>query len=148
MCARANSRAPNEMRFISKRSTDSTAVGCPMTADNSNYKCIGRSSARRPVGSEQSLSTAGNCGQIFSVDKTNEISAAAMKTNANRARTSSHAIITDGAPAAVQHVQQPTIVRKTPKFPSRARHMAIRRKKSPTLPQHGSPVLTQCVEFK
>lgn len=33
---------------------------------------------------------------------------------------------------------QPNIVRKTPKFPSRERHKAIRRKSKPTSPPFGS----------
>lgn len=54
--------------------------------------------------------------------------------NANNLKASKMPTInTDGAiiPKAIQ--VQPKIVRKTPKFPSRERHMAIRRKKPPTV---------------
>lgn len=55
-------------------------------------------------------------------------------TNANNSKASNTLTIkTDGAiiPKAIQ--VQPTFIRKTPKFPSRERHMAIRRKKPSTL---------------
>lgn len=57
--------------------------------------------------------------------------AKASATNTTSKTTST--IITDGALSSPTIQVQQKIVRKTPKFPSRERHMAIRRKKPSTM---------------
>lgn len=112
------------MRFMNKSDVAPIAKLPTMTDDNI---CIAFDSIHLNPAAADSVHKCSDCDDTQPAGTDNGSPAIANSLKASIMRT----LKTDGAivPKAIQ--VQPKFVRKTPKFPSRERHMAIRRKKTP-----------------